>query len=321
MTLASTEALADIAVAVAPELAAALIAATVAQEVENAGPEAPRPSANQLSVTQLSPTISPSSLAGYSVASSIGSVASTASAAIVSSISSASASSTIASSATASASACYVCVACADSTNTPMTTSDPVDPFSQYAGSTTDNSTAAKHRKRLHSANFIEVEARANTATRDSAICGAFFSAPSYYSYNGAGIGNTYNPYYSYFFGLPRCSTYSWALTQRPTASDDKSYAAEHIYELQLNAIFLRWLANNNADLQAYLAVNNRNICTNFLNQILSGEGPQWTLTTFGAGGNIRTPRSRPLDELLGQMSGGARANELVFIDKELNVI
>ena len=91
-------------------------------------------------------------------------------------------------------------------------------------------------------------------------------------------------------FQLPRCSTYKWALTQGTTAPDNLAYATEHIYELQLIALFLRWLSTNNASLKAYLAVNNRNICANFINQILFGQGQQWTVLTFGAGGNIKTP-------------------------------
>ena len=163
------------------------------------------------------------------------------------------------------------------------------------------------------------MEARANSATRDVTICGKDFSAPSYNSYNGAGNGNSYSPYYSYMFQLPRCSTYNWALTQGPTAPDSASYATEHIYELQLIAVFLRWLAANNAGLQAYLAVNNRNICANFINQILFGQGQQWTVLTFGAGGSIKTAGSRPIDELMGQMSGGARTSELVYLETHLN--
>lgn len=120
-------------------------------------------------------------------------------------------------------------------------------------------------------------------------------------------------------FQLPRCSTYNWALTQGATAPDSADYATEHIYELQLIVIFLRWLANNNAGLQAYLAVNNRNICTNFINQILFGQGQQWTVTTFGAGGNIKTFGSRPIDELMSQMSGGTRTSELVYLETHLN--
>lgn len=108
-------------------------------------------------------------------------------------------------------------------------------------------------------------------------------------------------------------------MTQGSTAPDGASYATEHIYELQLIAIFLRWLAANNAGLQAYLAVNNRNICSNFVNQILFGEGRQWTVTTFGAGGNIQTPGSRPIDELMSQMSGGTRTSELVYFETHLN--
>lgn len=323
-TLASAEALADIAAAVAPELAAAAAAAATAQEIENAGPDSPeataqQPSVNQPSATQPSPTNSASSVAGSSIAPSSGSVVSSSSTATVSSVTSGSASSTITSSGTASASTCDACVACADSTIAPSPTPDPIDPFAQYADSITDNSTATKPRKRFHSANFIEINARASSATRDVEICGQAFSAPSYNSYSRAGNGNSYSPYYSYLFQLPRCSTYNWALTQGPTAPDSADYATEHIYELQLIAIFLRWLAANDAGLRTYLAVNNRNICANFVNQILFGQGQQWTVTTFGAGGNIKTPGSRPIDELMGQMSGGARTSELVYLETHLN--
>ncbi|KAF6227567.1 hypothetical protein HO173_012206 [Letharia columbiana] len=323
-TLASAEALADIAAAVAPELAAAEAAAATAQAIENAGPDSPEPtaqqqSANQPSGTQASPTISASSAAGSSIAPSSAPVASSSSAVTASSVMSASASSTITSSATASASTCDACVACADSTIAPIPTPGPVDPFAQYAGSITDNSTTTKPRKRFHSADFVEIEARANSATRDVTICGQDFSAPSYNSYSTTGNGNSYSPYYSYMFQLPRCSTYNWALTQGPTAPDSASYATEHIYELQLIAIFLRWLAANNAGLQAYLAVNNRNICANFINQILFGQGQQWTVTTFGAGGSIKTAGSRPIDELMSQMSGGTRTSELVYLETHLN--
>ncbi|KAF6227892.1 hypothetical protein HO133_007620 [Letharia lupina] len=322
-TLASAEALADIAAAVAPELAAAEAAAATAQAIENAGPDSPeptaqQPSANQPSGTQASPTISASSAAGSSIAPSSAPVASSSSAA-TSSVMSASASSTITSSATASASTCDACVACADSTIAPIPTPGPVDPFAQYAGSITDNSTTTKPRKRFHSADFVEIEPRANSATRDITICGQDFSAPSYNSYSTTGNGNSYSPYYSYMFQLPRCSTYNWALTQGPTAPDSASYATEHIYELQLIAIFLRWLAANNAGLQAYLAVNNRNVCANFINQILFGQGQQWTVTTFGAGGSIKTAGSRPIDELMSQMSGGTRTSELVYLENHLN--
>ena len=120
-------------------------------------------------------------------------------------------------------------------------------------------------------------------------------------------------------FQLPRCSTYNWALTQGATAPDNLAYATEHIYELQLIALFLRWLSTNNASLKAYLAVNNRNICANFINQILFGQGQQWTVLTFGAGGSIKTPGSRPIDELMSQMSGGTRSNELVYLETHLN--
>ncbi|CAF9922352.1 hypothetical protein IMSHALPRED_005666 [Imshaugia aleurites] len=348
-TLASAETLAEIAAAVAPELAAAESAAAAAQVIEDEGPDDPepsgqQPSANQPSATQPSPSFSVSSAAGSSVVlssgsiasgssslmssgssaagssvtPSSGSVASSSSAATLSSITSASVSSVITSSATVSASTCDACVACADSTIAAIPTPGPVDYFAQWADTITDNSTATKQRKRFHSADFVELEARA--ATRDVQICGQSFSAPSYNSYSGSGIGNTYSPYYSYAFQLPRCSTYSWALTQGSTAPDNAAYATEHIYELQLIAIFLRWLLANNASLQAYLAAgNNRNICANVINQLFFGQGQAWTVTTFGAGGNIKTPGSRPIDELMSQMSGGTRTSELVYLETHLN--
>ena len=312
-TLASAEALADIAAAVAPELAAAAAAAATAQEIENAGPDSPeatghQPSGNNPTVTQPSQTVTAS-----------GSVASSSSLASASLVTSASASSIITSSASASASTCDACVACADSTIAAIPTPGPDDPFSQYAGSITDNTTTTKSRKRFNNAEFIKIAARAYSATRDVTICGQDFSAPSYNSYSSAGIGNSYSPYYSYIFQQPRCSTYNWALTRGTTAPDSLSYATEHIYELQLIAIFLRWLSTNNAGLQAYLAVSNRNICGNFINQILFGQGQQWTVTKFGAGGNIKTAGSRPIDELMSQMSGGSRTNELVYLESHLN--
>lgn len=197
-------------------------------------------------------------------------------------------------------------------------TPDPVDPFPDPGDSIIDNSTLTRSRKRFHNADFVEINARA--ATRDVSICGQGFSAPSYNSYSGAGNGNSYSPYYSYSFELPRCPTYDWDLEQGPTAPDTAGYATEHIYELQLIGIFLRWVAANNDNLRAYLDVKSRNICTNFIGPMLFGTGPQWTTTTFGAGHNIKTAGSRPVDELLSQLSGGSdHSDELVYLNSHLN--
>ena len=221
------------AVAVAPEVAAALAAATAAKEISDKNDPS-------------KPTKKPTDSAQSATAT----------------ITSGTPSSPVTSSATlSSSSGCPACVECADSTIAPGPSPAPEDPFPQWTltGGEDDgdggNASTRKTRRRFpHS-----LEHRATT-DREIEICQATVQVPPYNSWNGAGIGNAYSSYYSYKYSNAKpgsCVKYDFDIVSSSTQPDNKGYATEHVYEIQLINLFLNWMKDNNAALQAFLATKN----------------------------------------------------------------
>ena len=293
------------AAAVAPELAAALAAAAAAKEIADE---------NDPSKPTQNPTQKPTDSAQSASATAT----------------SGNPSSSVTSSATlSSSSGCPACVACADSTIPPGPSPTPDDPFPQWTltGGDDDGGNASTRKTRRRFPRPLE----RRVSDREIEICQATVQVPAYNSWNGAGVGNNYGMYYSYSYSNTApgsCVKYNFDLLPSATQPDTKDYATEHVYEIQLINIFLGWMEANNAQLKAFLAAKNNknpppknpaNICNNLFNQLLFGMGSPWTTTTFGAGGNIGTVGSRPVDELVSQLSSNARPNEMVYLEERLN--
>lgn len=299
--LAKAEALADMAAAVAPEVAAALAAAAAAKEISDE---------NDPSKPTKKPTDSAQSASAT--------------------ITSGNPSSSVTSSVTlSSSSGCPACVECADSTIAPGPSPTPDDPFPQWTltGGDDDGGNASTRKTKKRFPHSLERRA----TDRDIEICQATVQVPPYNSWNGAGVGNSYSSFYSYKYSNAKpgsCVKYDFDIVTSATQPDTKDYATEHIYEIQLINIFLNWMATKNAELQVFLAAKNNkqpppknpaNICNSLFNQLLFGQSSPWTTTKFGANGAIGTVGSRPIDELVSQLSGNARPTEMVYLEDGLN--
>jgi hypothetical protein len=151
-----------------------------------------------------------------------------------------------------------------------------------------------------------QISERANTAYRTIPLCGENFLAPDYLSYNAAGSGNIYKPYFSYKYKNPNtCASYSWQIISSDTKPDNKDYATEHVYELQLINIFFEWMSKNDAGIKDRLKNGKVDMCSGVIRPLLIPT-TQWTNAKFGAGGSMTTVGSRPIDDLICQLSGGS---------------
>ncbi|KAK4223441.1 hypothetical protein QBC38DRAFT_447334, partial [Podospora fimiseda] len=206
------------------------------------------------------------------------------------------------------------------------------DPFpnlpSEPVYDETDNlnltSSSSSFRRRRH----IIPKSLQSRADRDVTLCQKSYDAPFYSSWHSNGLGNTYRPFYSYQWDLPSqtCTSYSFSLIKSALAQpDDKEYATEHIYELQLVRNFLTWMLDNDPGIKSWLSASNkRNICSGVYNKYLIPT-QQWHLSNIKWGtaqGSSTTKGSRPMDDLISQFSGGtSNSNEMVYLESKINGI
>ncbi|KAK4040406.1 hypothetical protein C8A01DRAFT_35548 [Parachaetomium inaequale] len=240
---------------------------------------------------------------------------------------------------TQASSTCTVCIACTDSLIPAVPTDPPSDPFAQWAGSETiydeDEVTPGPNKRDTITPSdrdsldnstvpLFSLAARDNAA-RSIPICGEEFAVPKYASYSSNGKGNTYKPYYSYKYQDPsRCASYKFELVQGETKRDQRRYATEHIYELQLVNHFLEWMQHNDAAIVNQLSKPSKkkpiNMCSAVIRPLLVPTR-QWSNVRFGPGTGVMTTRgARPIDDLLSRLSGGTKHSaELVYLEEKLN--
>lgn len=165
----------------------------------------------------------------------------------------------------------------------------------------------------------------ASIADRTVIICGNTLYAPDYYSWNAAGQGNIYTNYYSYKYLNPGCGKYDWTLVT-PQQKLRTAYATEHVYELQMLNLFITYMGTQNSQLEDWL--NGRDVCSGIIQRLLFMKGGSWTTVGFNGGvgtnGDGVNPGTRPVDELVGEMSGGLgqpgdRSDEMMYLDTTLN--
>lgn len=151
-------------------------------------------------------------------------------------------------------------------------------------------------------------EARAKNADRTMQVCGIDYLAPDYQSYSGTkdyGTAKFYSLQWEPKKPGPNCDEYAWSLKTEDNAVAGVTYVTEHVYELQLINQF-------------FTSISGTFTCTQF-KRYFEG-GTQWTTTTFGAGGALSAPGSRPIDELISALPGNANP-DFAYLEAKLNSI
>ena len=164
-----------------------------------------------------------------------------------------------------------------------------------------------------------EVAKRAGKAQREIKLCGKEFLAPDYYSWS-SDDGAKYKTYFSYKYKNPdTCAKYEFNLVTSSSRPDVHKYATEHVYEIQLIGSFLRWMEKNDDGVAKRLTRNvNSDMCSEVVLPLLVPR-TAWSNIKFGNKGDMAAVGSRPIDELVSQLSGHTRASEMFYLESTLN--
>lgn len=168
----------------------------------------------------------------------------------------------------------------------------------------------------------VEVQPVEKRATdRDYAFCGQnnIFTAPDYTSYSSTGK-NPYSPLYNYY-SSSACGVWSWnllsagsdaALAIPPVNSKypQRTYATEHIFEIQQILRFLDYARQNIPELQGTQAA----FCKGFGGKLITAN------KQFASTGAYNY-KIAPLQQVFNALSGGASSSdaEFVYLESRIN--
>lgn len=162
-------------------------------------------------------------------------------------------------------------------------------------------------------------------------VCGNTLTAPAYDSWHGptSTTPNTYTPWFSYRYTWLPCGTWTWSMVKTPGVIDNRAYATEHVYELQLTNIFLNWLGTQDEAL-AHIQSQPVPPPPNAGDPPLT-DAQRWcgfTITPFltnnpaWAPANVYPGAATPALRLQSLMTGGSPPvdrSEFMYVEKEMN--